>query len=135
MGQVYHLEQRRRAELTGKVLALLDRWQIPTPQQAPLLGFNAPLKPRQFRRYRKGMPFPADPELMRRIECLLAIQEALSRLFPHSAAGADFWLTTENRYFQHHTPLRYILEHGQEGLEQVLEHLRGTGDWGSTPHA
>ena len=63
----------------------------------------------------------------------IAQTKEMEKMFPHNPMAADYWVTTPNRFFNQRTPLELMVSEGLEGLRLVIEHLRGSGDWGSVP--
>ena len=118
------------ASLARETLRILNDWGIPPELQVVLLGMPEGTKPRSLNRYRSGGDaFPDDPELLQRVSCILAISKALQTMFPHSGSMADLWVTTESAYFNSHSPLEIMLEHGLNGMQNVSHHLSNNDGW------
>jgi hypothetical protein len=131
MGTVHDLDHQRRIDLSETVMALLEQWGVTPEDQIRLLGLPPGLRPRKLVQYRSGTPLPEEDEISVRIHYLLSIHKALATLFPHNPQAADYWLTTPNRYFERTPPLEVMLQRDLEGMRLVLDHLTGTGEWGS----
>ena len=110
-----------RERLAKLVVALLDHWRLPLPDQAALLGLSAHSRS-TIARYRKGEPFADSADLIARAGHLLGIHKALRILFPHERDLAYRWVTTANRRFGA-TPLEIMKRHGYEGILAVRRYL------------
>ena len=71
-------------------------------------------------------PFQATDQ---RLSYLLSIDRALHNVLPHNAAAARFWITTPNPLFRDQTPLHVMLTDGLAGMQRIVEHLNGPGEW------
>ena len=111
-----------RERLAKLVVALMDHWRLPLPDQAALLGLSARSRS-TIARYRKGEPFADSADLIARAGHLLGIHKALRILFPHDRSLAYRWVTAPNRRFGGVTPLEIMKKHGYEGILAVRRYL------------
>lgn len=111
-----------RERLAKLVVALLDHWRLPLPDQAALLGLSAHSRS-TIARYRKGEPFADSADLIARAGHLLGIHKALRILFPHDRGLAYRWVSAPNRRFGGAAPLDIMKKHGYEGILAVRRYL------------
>ena len=111
-----------RGALARMVMALLDHWQLPTDDQAMLLGL-APGNRAALARYRKGDPIGTSRDQFERVGHLLGIHKNLRLLFPHDRDLAYRWMTARNRAFDNLTPVDVVREWGFAGLLRVRAYL------------
>jgi Protein of unknown function (DUF2384) len=112
-------EGRRR--LTRLVLALFDRWELSTAEQAALLGLS-PDNRATIARYRRGEPFGESRDLIERAGHLLGIHKSLRILFPHDRDLAYRWVKASNRRLGA-PPLEIMIARGFEGVLAVRRYL------------
>ena len=112
-------EGRRR--LARMALALFDRWQLSTAEQAALLGLS-PDNRATIARYRRGEPFGESRDLIERAGHLLGIHKSLRILFPHDRDLAYGWVKAANRRLGAR-PLEIMIARGFEGLLAVRRYL------------
>ena len=116
-----------RGALAKMVMALLDHWNLPTEDQAALLGIAASNRA-ALTRYRKGEPIGTSRDQYERVGHLLGIHKNLRLLFPQNRDLAYRWMSTRNRAFDNLTPVDIVREWGFAGLLMVrayLERSRG----------
>jgi len=123
------LDTDERVQCARAVMTLLDDWGVAPDQRIVLLGLPAATKPRALTRYRQDTPLPDEPDLLHRVERLLAIQHALEFTFPHNPQMASYWITTDNDWFGGRTPIDIMLTGGLAGIEQVARHLEHDDNW------
>ena len=123
------MEIENNAEIARTVLSMLQNWEISPDNQVKLLGLPSNSRSRVLNKYRNGFPLPDNEDCVMRVACLLAIQNAVSSLFPHNAKAADYWITTSLDFFVGHTPLEIMLNEGIDGMRRVLNYLNGIEDW------
>lgn len=111
-----------RERLAKLVVALMDHWRLPLPDQAALLGLSARSRS-TIARYRKGEPFADSADLIARAGHLLGIHKALRILFPHDRGLAYRWVSAPNRRFGGAAPLDIMKKHGYEGILAVRRYL------------
>ncbi len=123
------MTEEQRLKLTKSVMNLLDEWQIGPREQVGLLGLNLRTKSRKLISYRRGTPLPEDEEILKRATDLVAIGNALAKIFPHSVHSANLWVTTRQVVFGNRAPLEIMLEENTNGIECILRALDNTGGW------
>ena len=111
-----------RGALAKMVIALLDHWELPTEDQAALLGI-APNNRAALTRYRKGAPIGINRDQYERVGHLLGIHKNLRLLFPQNRSLAYRWMSTRNRAFNNLTPVEVIKAWGFAGLLMVRAYL------------
>ena len=123
-----------RLAITRGTMNLFESWGLQTEEMMALLNLQG--KARHFARYRYNTPFPDEPGLMRRIEYLVRIDEALRTTYPTNPTMGKRWLRQRNHKFNRHSPLAMMMDDGERGLAYVLSRLDCTYAWeqsGSTP--
>jgi len=123
------MEPKARADLARVIMQVLDQWELEPGQKVSLLGLPESIRARSLRRYLQGTPLPDDQATDQRISHLLSIDRALHTVLPHNAAGARLWITIPNPLFRDRTPLDVMLTDGLVGMQRIIEHLNGTGEW------
>ena len=116
-----------RGALAKMVMVLLDHWNLPTEDQAALLGIAASNRA-ALTRYRKGEPIGTSRDQYERVGHLLGIHKNLRLLFPQNRDLAYRWMSTRNKAFDNLTPVDVVREWGFAGLLMVrayLERSRG----------
>lgn len=111
--------------LARMVMTLFDHWQLPTEDQAALLGL-APGNRAALARYRKGEAIGTSRDQLERVGHLLGIHKNLRLLFPQNRELAYRWMTTPNRAFDNCSPVQVIREWGFAGLLAVRAYLDRT---------
>jgi hypothetical protein len=125
-----NLSAQNLQDVIQTVVGVLRDWGVEAEQQVILLGLPEDTRARTLKHYLTGKPFPAENTFLQRAHYILAIQNAVSSLYPHNPHAANFWVTTDNFFFGEKTPLDLMLSHGLEGMSRVLDHLNGIDDWG-----
>lgn len=123
-----------RLAITRGTMNLLESWGLHADEMMALLNMQG--KPRHFTQYRYNTPFPDEPGLMRRIEYLVRIDEALRTTYPTNPTMGKRWLRQRNQKFNRHSPLSMMIDDGERGLAYVLSRLDCTYAWdqsGSKP--
>jgi hypothetical protein len=110
-----------RRRLARLVLALFDRWELSTAEQAALLGLS-PDNRATIARYRRGEPLGESRDLIERAGHLLGIHKSLRILFPHDRDLAYRWVKAPNRRLGA-PPLEIMIARGFEGLLAVRRYL------------
>ena len=123
------MEPEARAELARVIMRVLDEWGLEPDQKVRLLGLPESTRARALRLYLQGTPLPDDQATDQRLSHLLSIDRALHTVLPHNTAAARFWITTPNPLFLDRTPLEVMLADGLLGMQHIVEHLNGTGEW------
>lgn len=115
-------ETADKGALAKMVMALFAHWQLPTDDQAALLGL-ANGNRAALARYRKGEAIGASRDQYERVGHLLGIHKNLRLLFPHNRDLAYRWMSTRNKAFDNLTPVDVIKEWGFTGLLMVRSYL------------
>ncbi|HEU0201688.1 MAG TPA: MbcA/ParS/Xre antitoxin family protein [Burkholderiaceae bacterium] len=110
-----------RGRLAAMVIKLLDHWQLPSAEQAAVLGLSAESRS-TLARYRKGEPLADNRDLLDRAGHLLGIHKSLRILFPHDRDLVYRWMTQPNRRLGSR-PVDVIVQYGFEGLLAVRRYL------------
>lgn len=129
MATIIDMDQQRRVQLAQTVMGVLNGWGVPTDAQCVLLGLPEGTKARKLNQFRSGTAFPEDNAMLLRAHYILSIQNAVESMYPHNTEVGNYWVTTPNAFFNERTPLQVMLDSGVEGMETVVAHLNGTGDW------
>lgn len=123
-----------RLAITRGTMNLFESWGLHADEMMALLDMEG--KARHFSQYRYSKPFPDEPGLMRRIEYLVRIDEALRTTYPTNPSMGKRWLRQRNHKFNKHSPLSMMMGDGERGLIYVLSRLDCTFAWdqsGSKP--
>jgi hypothetical protein len=123
-----------RLAITRGTMNLFESWGLRTEEMMALLNLEG--KARHFAQYRYNKPFPDEPGLMRRIEYLVRIDEALRTTYPTNPTMGKRWLRQRSHKFNRHSPLAMMIDDGERGLVYVLSRLDCTFAWdqsGSKP--
>jgi len=111
-----------RGALAKMIMTLLDHWNLPTEDQAALLGV-APSNRSALGRYRKGEQIGTSRDQYERVGHLLGIHKNLRLLFPQNRELAYRWMSTRNRAFDNLTPVEVVNKWGFAGLLRVRTYL------------
>ncbi|MEJ2590934.1 MAG: DUF2384 domain-containing protein [Candidatus Thiodiazotropha sp.] len=128
-----HTESDRLA-ITRGTMNLFESWGLQTNEMMALLNMDG--KARHFAQYRYSKPFPNEPGLMRRIEYLVRIDDALRTTYPTNPTMGKRWLRQRSHKFNKRSPLSMMIDDGERGLVYVLSRLDCTFAWdqsGSKP--
>ena len=118
-----------RIELGRMVLNTLDEWDINGPDQVIMLAFPEGMPSRKLQKYQNDTPLPDDPVLLKRVEHLLGIADALRTTFPRNASIGLHWLKQPCKRLRRRRPLEIMIEDGLEGLITVRTHLDCSFAW------
>lgn len=110
------------SRLAQMVMSLFDHWNLPSEDQAFLLGL-APGNRAALGRYREGARIGTTREEYERVGHLLGIHRSLRLLFPRNRDVAYSWMKMCNRAFGGMTPVDAIKEYGFAGLLMVRAYL------------
>ena len=127
-------QMAERLAITRGTVNLLESWGLRTEEMMVLLDLRG--KSRHFAQYRYNTPFPDEPGLMRRIEYLVRIDDALRTTYPTHPSMGKRWLRQRNHKFNRRSPLSMMMDEGERGLVYVLARLDCTFAWdqsGSKP--
>lgn len=118
-GGLTNIERRRIAKL---VTTLFNHWKLSSEQVQSLLGFHEAAES-SFESYETRIISSNEPELLIRINLLLAIHKTLRRLFGKNPELLYSWMTTTNRAFMGVAPVEFVRSRGVHGLQRVLQYL------------
>ena len=125
--QVLSLEDRN--SLTKAIMNILDTWGMQAAEQVAILDLPEKTPKRMLRRYRDDTPFPDTPEVMRRLEHIIGIADALRTTYPHNPQMGSIWMRRSNDRFQNKSPLQLIYDEGLDGILKIRTHLDCSFDW------
>ncbi len=123
------LSNEDRNQLGRMVVNLLDDWGIKASDQLCILALPDGTPTRMLRRYHEDTPLPDDPDVMKRVEHLMGIAEALRTTFPRNAQIGLLWLKQPCRRLRRRRPMDIIVEDGLSGLISVRSHLDCSFAW------
>ena len=123
------LTDEDRTELGRMVVNMLNDWGIRTSDQVNMLALPKGTPSRMLRRYRDDTPLPDDPAVMKRVEHLLGIADALRTTFPRNTGIGLHWLRQPCRRLRRRRPLDIMVEDGLSGLITVRTHLDCSFAW------
>jgi hypothetical protein len=118
-----------RAELARMVVNLLDDWGVEAADQVNLLALPEGTRTRMLRRYQQDSPLPDDPAIMKRVEHLMGIADALRTTFPRNASIGLLWLKQPCKRLRRRRPMDIMVEDGLSGLITVRTHLDCSFAW------
>lgn len=130
--QVLSLEDRN--SLTKAIMNILDTWGMQAAEQVAILDLPEKTPKRMLRRYRDDTPFPDTPEVMRRLEHIIGIADALRTTYPHNPQMGSIWMRRSNDRFQNKSPLQLIYDEGLDGILKIRTHLDCSFDWFEYKH-
>lgn len=123
------LTDEDRAELGRMVVNMLNDWGIRAADQINMLALPRGTPTRMLRRYQDDTPLPDNPDVMKRVEHLLGIADALRTTFPRNANIGLHWLKQPCRRLRRRRPLDIMVEDGLSGLITVRTHLDCSFAW------
>jgi hypothetical protein len=123
------LTQEDRSQLARLVVNLLDEWGIKASDQLNILALPDGTPTRMLRRYQDDTPLPDDPEVLKRVEHLMGIADALRTTFPRNANIGLLWMKQPCKRLRSRRPMEIILEDGLSGLITVRTHLDCSFAW------
>jgi uncharacterized protein (DUF2384 family) len=123
------LTEQDRLDLGRLVINTLDEWGISSADQVAMLALPGKVSGRSLRRYQDDTPLPDDPDVLRRVEHLLGIADALRTTFPRNDKIAVIWLTQPCKRLRRRRPVDIMLEDGLSGLITVRTHLDCSFAW------
>ena len=118
-----------RAELGRMAVNLLDDWGIEAADQINLLGLPESTRTRMLRRFREDTPLPDDPVVLKHVEHLLGIADALRTTFPRNAGIGVLWLKQPCKRLRRRRPVDIMCAEGLSGLITVRTHLDCSFAW------
>ena len=117
-------------DLTKAVLTVLDSWELSPQEMHLVLGLPESIKSRHFQRYRQGADaLPADEAILKHIQIIIKMGDALHTSYPCNPKMASRWLRTVHRRFKPYSPLKMMIEEGENGLISALAELDCTYSW------
>jgi hypothetical protein len=123
-----------RLAVTRGVMNLFDSWGLHTDEMMSLLDIDG--KARHMAQYRYNRPLPDDPLIMKRIDYLVRINDALRTTYPTNPGMGKRWLRQRSHLFNQRSPLSMMMGDGEQGMIYVLCRLDCTFAWdqsGSKP--
>jgi len=123
------LTQEDRTQLGRMVVNLLEEWGVRPSDAVNILALPEGTKGRALRRYQEDTPLPDDPEVMKRVEHLMGIADALRTTFPRNASIGLIWLKQPCKRLRRRRPLEIMIEDGLSGLITVRTHLDCSFAW------
>jgi hypothetical protein len=106
--------------LTESVVNYLDEWKLSPEDMINVLGLPAQTKSRHIQQYRSmNKALPQTDEVMKRLDHIKGIADALRTTFPFSNQMRYLWLRKPHRRFNRQRPLEVILNEGIDGLARV----------------
>jgi uncharacterized protein (DUF2384 family) len=118
-----------RTSLGRLVVNMLDEWDVKSSDQVNMLALPDGTPTRMLRRYHEDTPLPDDPEVMKRVEHLLGIADALRTTFPRNSRIGVLWLKQPCKRLRRRRPMDIMLEDGLSGLITVRTHLDCSFAW------
>ena len=118
-----------RTNLGRMVVNMLDEWDVKASDQVNILALPDGTPTRMLRRYHEDTPLPDDPEVMKRVEHLLGIADALRTTFPRNSRIGVLWLKQPCKRLRRRRPMDIMLEDGLSGLITVRTHLDCSFAW------
>ncbi len=119
-----------RVALTRATMNVLDGWRLETEEMRSVLDMPESVRARTFHQFRDGKPFPDEDQVLRRVDYVLRIADALRTTYPRNPEMGARWIRQRNRRFGR-PPLAVMLE-GESGLISVLSELDCTFAWDRT---
>jgi hypothetical protein len=126
--------REERLAITRGVMNLLESWGLQSEEMRTLL--DLPGKARHMAQYRYDKVLPDSPEVRKRVEYLVRINEALRTTYPTNPGMGKRWLRRRSRMFNQASPLSMMIGEGEQGMVYVLCRLDCTYAWdqsGSLP--
>lgn len=123
------LTQEDRVDLGRMVVNMLDDWGIKPSDQVNVLALPDGTPARMLRRYHEDTPLPDNPDVLKRVEHLMGIADALRTTFPRNAAIGLLWLKQPCKRLRRRRPLDIMIEDGLSGLITVRTHLDCSFAW------
>jgi hypothetical protein len=132
MSVMSEVNEQQRMQVTQGVMNMLDAWNLSARDIIKILDLPGTVRSRNVARFREDTPFPDEPEVLKRVDYLLRISDALRTYFPRNPEMRSLWMRKANRHFGRKAPLATMVEGGESGLISVLMHLDCTYAWDRT---
>ena len=126
---MHNLAPEELKVITRSVMLILDNWGLESEQIVAVLGLSSGTRKRQLDKYRSSQAFPVDANLLKRLEHIIGISDALRTTFPRNQNMASGWLNTKHRRFKDQTPLEIMMKEGTPGLSKIRSELDCTYAW------
>ena len=123
------LTSEDRIKLGRMVISVLDEWDIKGSDQVTILALPEGMPPRKLQRYQDDTQLPDDPVVLKRVEHLLGISDALRTTFPRNANIGLLWLKQPCKRLRKRRPIEIMVEDGLNGLITVRTHLDCSFAW------
>jgi len=123
------LTSEDRIELGRAVINIMDEWGIRGSDQIIILALPEGTRARKLHKYQDDTPLPNDPVVLKRVEHLLGIAEALRTTFPRNASIGLLWLKQPCKRLRKRRPIEVMIEDGLDGLIRVRTHLDCSFGW------
>lgn len=124
-----NLTEQDRLKLGRLVINTLDEWGIPPSDQVSILALPGKVSGRSLRRFQEDTPLPDDSDVLKRVEHLLGIADALRTTFPRNNRIGLIWLKQPCKRLRRRRPADIMLEDGLSGLINVRTHLDCSFAW------
>jgi uncharacterized protein (DUF2384 family) len=124
-----NLTEQDRLDLGRMVIDILEEWGISTTDQVLMLALPEEESGQSLRRFQDDTPLPDDPDVMKRVEHLLGIADALRTTFPRNQQIGLLWLQQPCKRLRRRRPVDIMLEDGLSGLITVRTHLDCSFAW------
>lgn len=124
-----NLTEQDRLDLGRMVINVLEEWGISTSGQVMMLALPDEESGQGLRRFQDGTPLPDDPDVLKRVEHLLGIADALRTTFPRNHQIGLHWLQQPCKRLRRRRPVDIMLEDGLSGMITVRTHLDCSFAW------
>ncbi len=121
-----------RIELARAVVSIMDEWGVAAGDQLAILGFPEDTPPRKLRLYRDETPLPDDAGILKRVEHVIHIADALRTTYPISRNMRSMWMHRPVRRLRSRTPVSIMVEDGLDGIIRIRSHLDCSYMWDAT---
>ena len=118
-----------RLKLGRLVINVMDEWGIKGSDQVAILALPEGMPARKLQKYLDDTPLPDDPVVLKRVEHLLGIADALRTTFPRNTSVGVIWLKQPCKRLRKRRPIEIMVEDGLEGLISVRTHLDCSFAW------
>lgn len=126
---MFDLPLEEQIEITRNIMSCLDDWGLSATQQLHVLALPAGTRSRKLRSFHQDTPFPNTAEVKSRIAYLLGIIDSLRTSYPVNSAMGGFWMNKSHRRLEGKSPIKIILDGGEQGMRAVLAELDCTYAW------
>ena len=123
------LTSEDRIKLGRMVINILDEWDVRGSDQVTILALPEGMPARKLQRYLDDTPLPDDPLVLKRVEHLIGIADALRTTFPRNANIGLLWLKQPCKRLRKRRPIEIMVEDGLNGLITVRTHLDCSFGW------